>query len=151
MRELAPLQREQAPSGLLRRASIELDEPLSWQSSSKGQRSGKMAYFQSLSSVDVTEIPGPAVPVRRNQLVRSYFRLDCRTSSECVSHEHDDRQALGLPTRTNVALSFRVVTDFFKRLEVVECCRSFLTMAFPLWYVEVRRSSPWPNRHSKQN
>ena len=61
----------------------------------EGSAQGKMAYFQSLSSVDVTEIPGPAVPVRRNQLVRSYFRLDCRTSSECVSHEHDDRQASG--------------------------------------------------------
>jgi hypothetical protein len=74
------------------------EPPLNWTSDShriqlEGPAFRKLAYFRSLSSVDETEIPGPAVPVRRNQLVHSYFRLEYRTSSECVSHEHDDRQA----------------------------------------------------------
>ncbi len=74
------------------------EPPLNWTSHShgiqlEGPALGKLAYFRSLSLVDETEIPGPAVPVGRNQLVHSYLRLGCQPLSECVSHEHDDRQA----------------------------------------------------------
>ena len=59
------------------------EPPLNWTSHSHGiQLEGpalrKLAYFRSLSSVDETEIPGPAVPVWRNQLVHPYHRLVCR-------------------------------------------------------------------------
>ena len=75
--ELAPIQRE-------RSSRYYSDEPpLNWTSHSHGiQLEGpafrKLAYFRSLSSIDETEIPGPAVPVWRNQLNRPYDRLVCQ-------------------------------------------------------------------------
>src|SRR5690606_38681241 len=59
--------------GLVRRASIELGERLSTQPSSKGQQHEGKQHLRSLSPVDETGITGPAVPVRRRQLLSPLF------------------------------------------------------------------------------
>src|SRR5690606_9779834 len=69
--------------GLVRRASIELGERLSTQPSSKGQHTEGKQLLRSLSPVDETGITGPAVPVRRRQLLSPLSpRLSLRASGE---------------------------------------------------------------------
>lgn len=62
------LREKLATSGLLRRASIELGEPLSWRNPARRASARGLAIPRSLSSADEAEIPGPAVPARRRQL-----------------------------------------------------------------------------------
>ena len=81
-------------SGLLRRASIELDEPLSWQSSSKGQREEGWQPFSPYPRLMRPRFPDPLSPIGEISSDRSSSRLECRSSSECVSLEHDDRQII---------------------------------------------------------
>ena len=69
---MLPYKRSVAWSGLLRRAPIELDKPLSWHPARRVSVR-RVATPQFLSSVDETEIPGPAVPVWRNQLRSLFF------------------------------------------------------------------------------
>ena len=48
----------------------------------------KLANSRSLSSVDETKIPGPAVPAKRHQLVAlMHGFMACRVSDDCVVRE----------------------------------------------------------------
>jgi len=73
-----------AGSGLLRRASIELDEPLSWQSSSKGQRREGWQPFSPYPQLMRPRFPDPLSLFGEISSNRSYPWLEYQSSSECV-------------------------------------------------------------------
>ncbi len=97
------------------------EPPLNWTSHShgiqlEGSARGRVATLRSLSSVDETKIPGPAVPVWRDQLKSLLFPVGIPVFERMRLLEHDDRQ-VSLPTPFSVMTPIGFVTNFFKSHE----------------------------------
>ena len=86
-------------------------------SSSKGQhriqRCEKVGNLQSLSPIDEIGIPGPAVPVWRDQLESLLSPVGVPVFERMRLLERDDRQ-VSLPTPFSVMILSEFVTNFFK-------------------------------------
>ena len=97
------------------------EPPLNWTSHShgiqlEGSARGRLANLQSLSLVDETKIPGPAVPVWRDQLESLLSPVGVPVFERMRLLERDDRQ-VSPPTPFSVMILSEFVTNFFKRLE----------------------------------
>ena len=79
------------------------EPPLNWTSHShgiqlEGSARGRLANLRSLSSTDEIEIPGPAAPVWRDQLISLLSPIGISVFERMRLLEHDDRQ-VSPPTR----------------------------------------------------
>lgn len=84
----------------------------------EGSARGRLANLRSLSLADETKIPGPAVPVWRDQLKSLLFPIGISVFERMRLLEHDDRQ-ISLPTPKNVVFQTEFVTYFFKSHEAI--------------------------------
>lgn len=94
------------------------EPPLNWTSHShgiqlEGSAQGRLANLQSLSLVDETRIPGPAVPVWRDQLESLLSPVGVPVFERMRLLERDDRQ-VSPPTSFSVVIPMQFVTDFFR-------------------------------------
>lgn len=83
----------------------------------------KLANSRSLSSVDEAEIPGPAVPAKRHQLVAlMHGFMECRVSDDCVVRELTTVGAEEAPTASWLAYFAVFAKLCYVLVGIAHCC-----------------------------